>query len=458
MDRTTAHLAEYATGLRYEHLTTDAVRATETLLLDSIGCAIGGYHSEPARIARRIAARASSTPPATVWGSGASSSVEAAAFANGVMVRYLDFNDTYMSLEVAHPSDFIPAILAVAEAHHKSGRDALLAIVAAVEVFASFADSCNLFNKGYDHGFYISLGATAGLGNLLGLDRERMANAIALTCAANVPIRQTRSGALTMWKGCAAPHAARASVTATELAREGMTGPSAIFEGRHGVRDQVTGPFELAPFGGNGAPYAVERTGIKFFPTEYNSLLPLELILKLREHVKADDVESIHVETYHFTYTEIGSEPEKWRPTTRETADHSLPYMLAVALSDGDISVASFSEERIRDPKLPPLMDRIRISENEEFTRKCPESMECRIEVVDTRGRRFVEAGSHPKGHAKNPMSEAEVETKFRKLCAGLVTDARRDAIEEAVWSLGDARDIGDVLNLIRLDIQGEPA
>jgi 2-methylcitrate dehydratase len=181
-------------------------------------------------------------------------------------------------------------------------------------------------------------------------------------------------------------------------------------------------------------------------------------MLKLREHVKAEEVESIHVETYHFTYTEIGSEPEKWRPTTRETADHSLPYMLAVALSDGDISVASFSEERIRDPKLPPLMDRIRISENEEFTRKCPESMECRISVADRKGRRFVETGSYPKGHAKNPMSEAEVETKFRKLCAGLVNDARRDAIMKAVWSLEDSHDIGEVLNLIRLDIQGEPA
>jgi 2-methylcitrate dehydratase len=195
VDRTTEKLVRYATTLRYEDVTPAAVRMTEKLLIDSIGCAIGGYHSEPARIARRVAARAASVPPARVWGSGETSSIEAAAFANGVMVRYLDFNDTYMSVEVAHPSDAIPAILAVAEARHASGKDALTAIVAMYEVFASFADACNLFNKGFDHGLYIALGATAGLGNLLKLDVERMGNAIALTCAPNVPIRQTRSGA-----------------------------------------------------------------------------------------------------------------------------------------------------------------------------------------------------------------------------------------------------------------------
>ena len=452
MDKTTEKLASYATGVRYEDLTPAAVRATEKLLIDSIGCAIGGYDSEPARIARRVAERSSSLPPARVWGSGSRSSIEAAAFANGVMVRYLDFNDTYMSLEVAHPSDAIPAILAVAESRHASGKDTLRALVTMYEVFASFADACNIFNKGFDHGLYIALGATAGLGNLLGLDVERMSNAIALTCAPNVPIRQTRSGALTMWKGCAAPAAARASIAATELAMEGMTGPSAIFEGRHGIFDQVTGRFELAPFGGNGKPFAVERSGIKYFPTEYNSLVPLELMLRLREKVAADDVESIHVETYHFTYTEIGSEPEKWRPTTRETADHSLPYLLAVALMDGDISVASFSEERIRDPRLPPLMDRITISENAEFTRKAPASMACRIEVKTRRGERYVEAGSYPKGHAKNPMSEAEVESKFRKLCAGRLAPERTEAILQAVWGLAESTDVSDLVDLIVLD------
>src|SRR3954470_5948991 len=153
MDAFTRKIARYAASLQYAQLTPAAIHATKRLLVDSFACAVGAMDSEPVRIACEVAKSVSSTPPASVWGSGEKSSIEAAAFANGVMVRYLDFNDTYMSREVAHPSDCIPAILAVAEAHRKSGREALLAIVAAVEVFASFADACNLFDKGYDHGF-----------------------------------------------------------------------------------------------------------------------------------------------------------------------------------------------------------------------------------------------------------------------------------------------------------------
>ena len=453
MDQTTAKLANYATSLSYEDLTPEALRMTGKLLLDTVGCAIGGYHSEPARIARRVASRKSGHPPVRVWGSGEMSSMDAAAFANGVMVRYLDFNDTYMSVEVAHPSDAIPAILAVAEAHHASGKAAITAIVTMYEVFASFADACNLFNKGFDHGFYIAIGATAGIGNLLGLDRERMANAIALTCAPNVPLRQTRSGALTMWKGCAAPAAARASITAIELALEGMTGPSAIFEGRHGVFDQVTRPFELAHLGTHPRGFGVERTGIKFFPTEYHSQIPLGLILDLRRKVAPGDVERVHAETYNLAYSEIGSEPQKWDPHTRETADHSLPYMLAAALQDGSISIATFDEARIRDPGLRPLMNRITVSENDEFTKAFPGAMMNRIEIVSKSGGRHVAEGRYPKGHLENPMTDAEVETKYRALCEGLLPEARAAALLESLWNLEREPELGKVLE--RTSIEG---
>jgi 2-methylcitrate dehydratase len=126
--------------------------------------------------------------------------------------------------------------------------------------------------------------------------------------------------------------------------------------------------------------------------------------------------------------------------------------MLAVALSDGTITVESFSAERIRDPKLPPLMDRIRISENPEFTRKFPASMQCRIEITTRSGARHVEAASYPKGHAKNPMTDAEVQSKYRTLCRGIVTDERREAILKAVWALEGAREVAPLLDLIRID------
>lgn len=451
MDNTTRRLAAFTTMLRYEDLTPAAIHAARRLMVDTIGCAVGGYHSEPARIARRMASRILSEPAGYVWGSGAASSLEAAAFANGVMVRYLDFNDTYMSVEVGHPSDFIPAILAAAESVGASGRQSVQAIVTGCEVFASLADTCNLFRKGFDHGLYINLGATAGAGQVLGLDEDQMGNAFALAATANVPLRQTRSGALTMWKGCAAPAAARDGLYAVLLAQAGMTGPSAAFEGRHGLWDQVTGCFEPAPLG-VGPTFGVERTGFKYFPTEYNALVLLELMLKLRSQIRLEDVESIHVDTYHFTYAEIGSEPEKWRPTTRETADHSLPYMLAVLLCDGDISVKSFSEERIRDPRLPALMDRIHISENDEFTGKYPASIEGRVEVRTRQGERLVESGSYPLGHPKSPMSDVQIEAKYRKLCDGVMPTDRAEALLERLWNIDEIADIRQLTRLIRFE------
>lgn len=450
MDNTTRAIARFAAELRAEQITPAALHATKRLLVDSFACAVGALDSEPVRIACKLAERTSSMPGATVWGSGRTSSIEAAAFANGVMVRYLDYNDTYMSLEASHPSDMFAAIFAVAQAQQASGRETLHALVIACEVEMTLADSCNLFRKGFDHGLYISIGTAAGLGALLKLDTERLGNAISLACTPNVPTRQSRSGALTMWKGCAASAAARAAILAVQLAEQGMTGPTEAFEGRHGIFQQVTGRFELAPFSDSTTPFAVERSAIKYLPTEYNSQLPLYQALQLRTKVSWEDIETIDVEVYNFTFTEIGSEPEKWRPTTRETADHSLPYMLAVTLMDGGISVDSFSDERIRDARLPGLMDRIRIRENEEFSRRYPQHMDCRITLTSRSGETFVEHGSYPKGHHRNPMTDVEVEDKFDRLCRGPMGDKAAQQLLAATWKVDELADIGELMRLVK--------
>ncbi|OFZ90635.1 MAG: hypothetical protein A3I62_02170 [Betaproteobacteria bacterium RIFCSPLOWO2_02_FULL_62_79] len=454
MDRTTEQLASHVTGLRYEWLTPGAVHSAKRLLIDAIGCAVGGYHSEPAAIARKLAAQTSGTPPARVLGSAAITSMEAATFANSVMLRYLDFNDTYTSIGEGHPSDAIPAVLAVADGLHLSGKDTILGLAATYEVYNGLADSVSLRDKGWDHGYFVVFAAAAGAGKLLGLTLEQMGNAIALASAPNVPTRQTRSGELSMWKGCATAASARAGVFAAQLAKEGMTGPAEAFEGRHGVFDQVTGPFTLQPLGAHPRGFGLERTGIKFFPTEYHSQIPLGLVLKLRGQIAVEDIEVLHVETYNLAYSEIGSEPQKWNPQTRETADHSLPYMLAAAVQDGSISVATFDEARIRDPKLRPLMNRIKVSENAEFTRDFPRFMRNRIEIVTKGGRRLVEEERYPKGHFENPMTDAEVESKFRALCNGLMPADRCEATLQVVWGLERAQDVGQVLELVRIEGQ----
>jgi len=393
MDKTTEKIARYVTSLRYEDLTPKALHMAKKLLIDAVACAIGGYSGAPSVIARSLAAQSSGNPPARVLGSGALTSMEAATFANSVMLRYLDFNDTYTSIGEGHPSDAIPAVLAVADAYRLDGKQTLLAMTAAYEIYNALCDATSLRDKGWDHGYFVVFAAAVGAGKLLGLNLEQMGNAISLAAGPNVPTRQTRSGELSMWKGCACAASARGGIFAALLAKEGMTGPPEAFEGRHGVWDQVTRPFDLPPLGNNDRGFGIERTGIKFFPTEYHSQIPLGLALKLRQSIAPGDIEQVHAETYHLAWSEIGSEPEKWDPKTRETADHSLPYMLAAALQDGSISLATFEDARIRDPSLRPLMNRIKVSENAEFTLAFPRAMMNRIEIVTRSGQRHVEEG-----------------------------------------------------------------
>ncbi len=452
MDKTTRALADYVVNLEFSQLTASALHQAKRRLIDTLGCAAGGYDSEPAAIARRIAARQQGEPAARIIGTGKRTSMEMAAFTNCVMARYLDYNDTYISVGSGHASDMIPACLAVAEAQNASGRDLLLSIVIAYEIYTGLADVVPLRNLGWDQGLFVVLGSAAAASRLLGLTRDQTADALAIAVTANIPTRQTRSGELAMWKGCATAVSARAGIFAALLAADGMHGPTAAFEGRDGVWDQVTkGPFELKRLGGDGVPFGVERTNLKFFPSEYHSQAPVAMAVELRAKINVADIEAINVETYHFAWSEIGSEPEKWDPQTRETADHSLPYLLALGLVDGFIKVDSFSPARMRDPALRQLMQKIKVAENPAFTAQFPAKLVTQLEVVMRGGEKLNVTAQYPKGHAKNPMTDAEVELKFLNLCEPLMDDAQRRALLAALWKIEDAP-AGRILDLMHIE------
>ena len=452
MDNTTRILASYAAGLRFEALPDTTVQEAKRHLVDSIACLLGGYGSEPAAIARRLAAAVQGQPPARVLGSSDSSSMEMAAFANTAALRYLDYNDTYVSVGSGHPSDMIAACLAVADACKAGGKQTLTAIVAAYEVFAALADQVPLRARGWDQGVFVVLGVAAGAGLLLGLSTEQMGDALAIAITSSIPTRQTRAGELAMWKGCATAAAARSGVFAALLAKEGMTGPTAAFEGFNGVWDLVTGKFGLGELGGAAHGFGIERTNLKFFPSEYHSQAPLWMALGLRERVRLEDIAAIRVQTYHIAWSEIGSEPEKWDPQTRETADHSLPYLLALALMDGAIRSDSFDQARMRDSATRALMQKIAISENEAFTRRFPAELTTEIEIETRGGERLREIASYPRGHAKNPMTDAEIERKFAAQAEPVMASSRRDALASALWGIDRAPAIGPVLDLVRVE------
>ena len=449
MDKTTATLAKYITQLDYGALSANAIHETKKRLVDTIACAIGGYASEPADIARKVAAHVNGTPSARIFNTGKTTSMDMAAFTNAVMVRYLDFNDTYISIGSGHPSDMIPAMLAVADAHRLSGKDLLLGIATAYEVFTAMADQIGLRDKGWDQGFFVVMSVAAGVAKMLKLSLEQTADAIAIAVTANVPTRQSRAGELAMWKGVATAAAARSAVQAALLAQAGMTGPTAAFEGKDGVWDKVTGKFQLGELGSKERPFGIERTNLKFFPSEYHSQAPMWIALKLREQVKVADIETINVQTYFTAWSEIGSEPEKWDPKTRETADHSMPYLLSLGFIDGGITLKSFTPERIADPAMKALMNRIKISENKDFTAQFPDKLVTQIELVTRSGQRLVETAQYPKGHRNNPMTDDDVNNKFAMVCEGVMPAPQRNALRAALWNIDQAANLDGALGLM---------
>ena len=450
MDGTTELLSTYALDLDYSHLPPETIHETKRRIIDSMGCAMGGFASEPASIARHMAATTTSASPSRVLGSGERTSPEMAAFTNTVMVRYLDFNDTFASPGAGHPSDMLPAVLAVADPWHASGKEVITATVLAYEIYGRLADQVALGERGWDQGIFAVLGSACAAGKVVGLSQRQMAHAISLAIVPNLPLNQTRVGELGMWKGCATAAATRNGVFAALLAREGMEGPYEPFEGRYGLWEQATGPITIGDWGGVAIPFKLNETSLKYFPSQIHTQGPISIALELRKMVSVEEIQAINVETYDTAWRTAGNEPEKWDPQTRETADHSLPYLISVALRDGPITPASFTADRVGDPGLRSLMQKVAIKENQEFTRRYPEAQVSQIEVVTWSGRRITERVCYPKGHRRNPLTDGELEDKFQNLAKTALTPQIRRRSLEVMWKLEEVENVGRLLDLLQ--------
>ena len=446
-------LAEYGCALRFEDLPPRVIHEAKRRFIDSLGTAVGAMNADAYAIARRCALRVRGERSASLLGGG-TSSVEWATFVNGLLIRYLDYNDTYLSLEPAHPSDNLAPVLAGGEAAGRGGRDLIAAAVLAYEIQCRLCDAASLRKSGWDHVTYGALSSCAAACKLLGLDPTRTTHALGIAGVCNVALRQTRAGELSMWKGCAFANAARNGVFAALLAEEGLTGPAPIFEGDLGFMKLLTGPFELAPLGGTGAPknptFMLAETYIKFWPAEYHSQSAIEAALQLRSEVgDVRRVQSIDIHTFNAAVDIIGKDPEKWRPKTRETADHSLPYCTAVALADGNVSEASFEESRFTEPALLELVAKITVHRDAVLNERYPHGIPNRLTVKLADGRELVREVEFPRGHALNPMTDAEVERKFRTLVEPRYGKERADRVLAVCWELEKLKAVGDLLSLL---------
>lgn len=439
-------LAERAHATSFRDLGPQTVHEVKRRVLDSLGCALGAWSCRPGRVARTVAEGVHMADGAGLLGSRHRTTPDLAAFANGAFVRYLDFNDTYLSLEPAHPSDNIPAALAVGQACGATGRDIITAIALGYELQCRLCDAASLRKHGWDHVYYGALSTALLAAKLWGLSVEQTVHALGLAGVCNFATRQTRTGQLSDWKACAFSNAARNGIFATELARQGMTGPHEIFEGPKGLFHMVTGPF--TPRWTTGPDdWMINRTYIKFWPAEYHSQSAIDAALQLRPEVgAAAAIESILIESFEAAVSIIGSEPEKWRPTSRETADHSMGYCVAVALLDGDVTRASFRDEKLRDPRILGLLDKIKIVETPECNAGYPDGIPNKLIIRTADGRTHTRLVKYPRGHAGNPMTDEEVIAKFRALVADVVDASTAQRLIDLSFSLDELADVAPLL------------
>lgn len=450
-------MSSWSTALHYRNLPTEVVHLTKRMIIDTIGCALGGYSAEPSRIARDLAATVSGNPAGTVIGSGQATSPELATFANGVMIRYLDYNDGYTSLESGHPSDSIAAVLSAVELAGLGGRRAITATVAAYEAFCRLGDAATLRYRGYDHVTNGCVASVLGAARALGLNHEQTHQALNLGLAPNIALGQTRGGVLSHWKGCAYANASRNALFAVLLAQRGLTDPTPIFEGEHGFIRAVTGgePYQLEPFGGDGQPYKIAECSIKRFPLGQYSQTVVQAALEARAkmpEIAVADIASVNIHTLQKAIDIMAGDAEKWQPQSRETADHSMPYTTAVALTYGSVHQDHFDERYYRDSQLLDLTSRVQVEASAEANRRAPEAMLCELEIATRDGQSYTATVPYHKGHYKNPMTDAEVEAKFRSLAEPVIPAAQTNALLQKLWQLEEVADIREVIGLTRVE------
>jgi 2-methylcitrate dehydratase len=451
-------IAEFASGSSLSDFAPESVREAKRRLLDSIGVMLAALDAPPAKIARRAVVRWPAAQGAIVLGSSVKTVPHHASFANGVLVRYLDFNDTYLSREAIHPSDLIPSVLSAAECFQASGEDLLRGILVGYEVACAMADAATIRDRGFDHVSNIALGSAAGASSVMRLDTDRAAEALNIAATHAAALRQTRAGELSMWKGCAASFAASIGLFAALLAGEGMTGPKPIFEGELGFMRAVSGPFSPPKLTRNAS--RILRSSIKWWPVEYHSMSAVEASLRIRSAIgerRPSDIEQVTVKTFTVAYRIIVKDREKWRPRTRETADHSLPYIVARALLDNDVWLTSFSEERLSDPAVLELLGKIRVEVSPQYDEQYPNAVGTLIELTLRGGGRESEEVLFPKGHFMNPLTDEELWTKFRRLTARSLSDEDAQVLWDNVMGLERLKTLEPFLNeLQRVSLQSK--
>lgn len=453
-------ISEFAVNLKYEDLPADVINEVKRFLYDSVGCAFGGSTTKDVNILRDIYKEMAGKPEATLIAFGDKIPAVNAALVNSLMIRALDFNDIYWKEDPSHPSDLIPAALSVGEKVGAAMKEVIIAIVLAYEFEQRLCEYAvpGIRERKWHHATLTQFVSPIVAGKLLGLSIDQMVNAIGISGSHNHTIGCPTAGKLTMMKNTVDPMAVQSGVMAALMAQKGYTGTEAVFEGKEGFMDcffgwdakeQKISPVEMKGrealekwqwdpdklIGGLGDNYKILECGMKAFPTEALTHTHITATLKvvINNNINYDQIDSVTVTTIARA-CDILFDPHKYRPESRETADHSLPYCLAAALVDHKITTQSFSEEKMKDTRIWEVIDKIKGEASQEFERMFPAKQPSRVVVKTKDGKEYSEYLEYPKGDPREPMTIEDIQNKFNALSDKILIPGRQKEIKELIF------------------------
>ena len=452
----TARMSRWATGLNFDDLSDEAVREAKRYLLDSLGCALGGFQQHDVHIALQVLRENGGQGPATVIGTGHWTDPVTASLLNALMVRVMDYNDIYWKQDPSHPSDIIPAAIACGERADGSGKDLIVGIVLGHEFEMRLCEAAfpGIRERGWHHATLTAFVAPMVAAKMLGLDAEKMQHAIGISGSRMCTLGAVTAGKLTMMKNTVDPLATQSGVLAALLAERGYTGPEHVIDGKEGLV-QCMGPewkLELLE-DGLGDDYRITQCGMKAFPTEALTHAPIACTLDLLKDndLQPDDVAKVHIRTLARA-ADILADPSKYDPRTKETADHSLPYVIACAIAERQVTPLQFTDAKIMDPTIRAQLNKVVAVADAEIEALFPKLQRVIVTVHTTDGREFTKQIDFPKGDPRNPLTDAEIEEKFDALAEPVLSDDRRKQVKEAVWTMERHEAISDLMHLLRAD------
>ena len=476
-------LAEWAANLQFDMLSDEAIHAAKLFLFDSFGCALGGLQQHDVQIMLEHFKAMGGKKTCTCFVSGFKTNPVDAAFLNALMIRAMDYNDIYWKADPSHPSDIIPAALSICEMDGLSGKDLIVGTIIAYEIEMRLCEfgAPGIREYGWHHATLTSIASPLVAGRMLKLPPDQIQQAVGISASPSMCLGAVTAGKLTNMKNTVDPMATRSGVQAALLAQRGYSGPEHVIDGKESFThcfEKFGGKFHLdiltgipalragsdsseTPGSENRATplpssprdhYKVVDCGMKSFPIEALSHAPLTAMMKIVKEqipgVKADDVTEIKVEVIARAADILG-DPAKYRPTSKETADHSLPYSLAVGLVDGMVTPLQFKDERIRDPKLSGVMDKIKVVPNDEFEKLFPKFQPSQVTITLKNGKKFTQRVDVPKGDPRDPMTEEEIAVKFNALGEGVVGKKACKDLRKLIMSIENKKSLDKFFELM---------